>query len=392
MQAAQFFPKENQVEKTLEHICHSFGVPPLWQNLLPYFDSVCFSPAENQQIWMDLGNRDYRLGFKIPGLATEGSPNFDFQTFARLIDEEEDIITVKWKKNLVNVFPGDSVGHQMSLISGIPYPEKENYAIHLEKGAIASILPPSESRIKLAVTETSLLSVHTSGNSRVLTKTDILGGSLEDDYFLNLVSPPGTIFADEPLSLRVSNEGVLFSQPRFRLYCAAEKIGDDEFYLPRQSTTPLSATSTHFHNEPSNNPSIVQEDNQLRITGNYGTLELIVPGLIPQSQPLPVDNEICRLLMTPREADVAICQFPDKSVLLASTSHHTTIFATITFPNQDPVPSPGQPTAPPPESAQTQPIPIVQAPIPDGRSDGSPVQPSPSVARNPSPSGPERGV
>jgi hypothetical protein len=368
MQAAQFFPREKQVEKTLEHICQSFGVEPLWQNLTPYFDSVCFSPAENQHIWIDLGNRDYRLGFQIPGLATEPSPNFDFHGFARLVDEEEDIITVKWKKNLVHLYPGDSVGRQMTLISGIPYPEKENYAIHLEKFAISSVLPPNESRIKLAVTETSLLSVHTSGNSRVLTKTDILGGSLEDDYFLDLVSPPGTIFYPEPLTVRVSNEGVFFLQPQCRLYCAAEKIGDDEFYLPRQSTTPLSVTSTKFFEEANPQSSILQDSDQLRITGAYGTLELAVPGLNPQNTPLPLDKNICRLLMTPREADVAVCQFPDKSVLLASTSHHTTIFATITYPSQDPVQAPDQPPVPPPESSQTQPIPIAQASAPADKS------------------------
>ena len=333
--AAQFFPSD--AKKSLTRVIKAFtGTPagdirPTWKELCSFFDSVAFGPAKNQEICVELGNVNYRLGFTIPGIViapNHKSPDFDLQKFAELADAEEDVVTIKWKKGVEII---TELGQEPAdLISNIPYPENETDHCTLSWPKLTSYFPRIESRVNIAISNNNVFIQRRIKPLNIISKSPYLNPELSSDYYLGCVLPPRAIFDQEAITIKVSNEGILFEQGALSLYTAASPSTEEEFQIPNGESMPIPIESIEI--VPSPEQSVINIDhNAIAISDKEKTIKLTGDKIKPQKAitlPKVFKTEDLLDIREAPETEIAVCQFNNThpETLLAIENEYTSLY------------------------------------------------------------------
>lgn len=303
----------------------------IWQSLSRYFDSVAFKPVDSETIKVEFGNINYRIGITIPGLATDASPDLDLQQVAQQMDQEEDVITLHWKK-IAELINGDGDKTDLDQVGNIPFSDSEEDSLTLPTLKVGGVLPECEEKVRVAVSNNHLFLLREKAETRIICKTAMLSPELSQDYFLSTVFPPFRLFPpNEQLNIKLSAEGLLIGATGIEAYCAATAADEDDFYLPKDDTQPVVIESVQIM-DASPNPEVVdhsvyQLEDALVLVDKPCNLVLKGSGIVAK----PDEVRMCHLNIatifskTP-EAEIVACQFTTGKILLGVENEYTAAY------------------------------------------------------------------
>lgn len=336
--AIQFFPHEDQIRCELIKICTAYKLPGEnpWRELAGIFSSITFEDHQKEEgmLWCSFGCADYRLSLKLPGVATGCTPDMDLEQIATLA-EVEDIFTLHWKgeKNWTET---DNGVQSIDIVTGIPFPEKENNTAKLAdaKSINRLLFPQKESTTLFKVEENQVTTIHLCPNGRSVCEAAIIDSTIEEDYLMEVFSPPQGLLELADTLIAVSAEGVYLEQANRRLYLAGiSKDFDSYVVIPEIDPNSLIYISkAEILTKPNSNVKIIAKDGNITLTAENGNSLLLTTENVTEFNitALPgIINQVIRVLSNIDEAvDMTAYFYPNTSSFLISFE---TAPATYTF-------------------------------------------------------------
>jgi len=329
--AAQFFPQEVRILEAIKRIATAYGFAGKnpWIELTAMFDSITLEDSNKDgQFWLTLGNINYRISTLLPGICNGCTADLDFEGFAKLAAQEEDIITLKWKGEKNQVLAGYLPSQTLAIIAGIPYPEKERKTAKINITPILRFaLPTEEKEVILGFQENEIEIQRSSEDGFCLSRVDLIGSLIEDDYYLKAILPPMQILGDGATIIAPSNEGIYFSQANTRIYVAAQEIDPPAEVIPTiDPTKVIEVTQINFQSEEPDNQKykIEQEADRLKILANE-TIILDAPGLQAKETVDIAAKDIIKLLhCSTEESIIKLVQYEQNQILIAVEEQEAT--------------------------------------------------------------------